>query len=267
YDAQPGDVVKSQTGFAMYSKNEWVGSLSYMNANEGYMLKRTKADTVDFVYPASSGTLGKLRAAEMLEENPERTEATGKYAENMSIVVTAEGLTADDRIVALVNGEERAVGTFVDNDGKSLSFLTVPGNEAGSSVTFARLRNSEEEISSTEVKFQSNNVVGSVESPLKLAFGNEISNDDANAVGLNSLRLYPVPFDNVLNIELTVNVGDKVSAVLSDISGRERYEVEETAAASNKFTCQIEGSGLATGVYVLSVYVNGEKRAYKVEKK
>ncbi|MBQ2591031.1 MAG: LamG domain-containing protein, partial [Paludibacteraceae bacterium] len=25
YDAQPGDVVKSQTGFAMYSKNEWVG--------------------------------------------------------------------------------------------------------------------------------------------------------------------------------------------------------------------------------------------------
>ena len=267
YDAQPGDVVKSQTGFAMYSKNEWVGSLSYMNANEGYMLKRTKADTVDFVYPASSGTLGNLRAAEMLEENPERTEATGKYAENMNIVVTAEGLTADDRIVALVNGEERAVGTFVDNDGKSLSFLTVPGNEAGSSVTFARLRNSEEEISSTEVKFQSNNVVGSVESPLKLAFGNEISNDDANAVGLNSLRLYPVPFDNVLNIELTVNVGDKVSAVLSDISGRERYEVEETAAASNKFTCQIEGSGLATGVYVLSVYVNGEKRAYKVEKK
>lgn len=267
YDAQPGDVVKSQTGFAMYSKNEWVGSLSYMNANEGYMLKRTKADTVDFVYPASSGTLGNLRAAEMLEENPERTEATGKYAENMNIVVTAEGLTADDRIVALVNGEERAVGTFVDNDGKSLSFLTVPGNEAGSSVTFARLRNSEEEISSTEVKFQSNNVVGSVESPLKLAFGNEISNDAANAVGLNSLRLYPVPFDNVLNIELTVNVGDKVSAVLSDISGRERYEVEETAAASNKFICQIEGSGLATGVYVLSVYVNGEKRAYKVEKK
>ena len=110
-------------------------------------------------------------------------------------------------------------------------------------------------------------MVGSVESPLKLAFGNEISNDDANAVGLNSLRLYPVPFDNVLNIELTVNVGDKVSAVLSDISGRERYEVEETAAVSNKFTCQIEGSGLATGVYVLSVYVNGEKRAYKVEKK
>src|SRR3546814_19062153 len=41
YEASDEDVIKSQTGFAMYdSQTGWVGNLSYLEPGKGYMLFR-----------------------------------------------------------------------------------------------------------------------------------------------------------------------------------------------------------------------------------
>ena len=52
YQALPGYVLKSQTGFTMYSeRNGWVGSLTYMEANKGYMLfRQAEGNNTSFRY-------------------------------------------------------------------------------------------------------------------------------------------------------------------------------------------------------------------------
>lgn len=49
--AQPGDQVKSYSEFAEFSADRhWVGSLTHMRPGEGYFLRRTGSETVDFRY-------------------------------------------------------------------------------------------------------------------------------------------------------------------------------------------------------------------------
>ena len=58
YKAADGDVIKSQTGFAMYSaQNGWIGSLNYLEPGKGYMLYRKRATDTAFYYPLIIGSL------------------------------------------------------------------------------------------------------------------------------------------------------------------------------------------------------------------
>src|SRR3546814_650385 len=58
YEASDEDVIKSQTGFAMYdSQTGWVGNLSYLEPGKGYMLFRKAGSDVSFFYPVQGGTL------------------------------------------------------------------------------------------------------------------------------------------------------------------------------------------------------------------
>ena len=59
YKAMPGDVLKSQTSFTMYSDNNgWIGNLTYMEANKGYMLfRKADAGTTSFRYPSTLGSM------------------------------------------------------------------------------------------------------------------------------------------------------------------------------------------------------------------
>src|SRR5205085_10986298 len=57
YKAMDEDVIKSQTGFAMYSsQNGWIGSLNYLEPGKGYMLYRKRTTDTSFYYPAINGS-------------------------------------------------------------------------------------------------------------------------------------------------------------------------------------------------------------------
>src|SRR3546814_10300493 len=65
YEASDEDVIKSQTGFAMYdSQTGWVGNLSYLEPGKGYMLFRKAGSDVSFFYPVQGGTLSESAFAE-----------------------------------------------------------------------------------------------------------------------------------------------------------------------------------------------------------
>ena len=253
YAAQKGDIIKSQTGFAMFSRNEWVGNLAYLEANKGYMLLRTASDTVSFVYPATSGTLGSVKKTMVTE-----TETLSQnYPENMSVIATTAGLEKGDRILAYVDGVLRSTGEYVNDGKQSMSFISIPGNENGATINFGLQRNGNIVASSTKLQYASNAVQGSVEDPVVLEFEN------AN----NSISVNPNPFDTEINIKAIVDDGDVVSVKISDITGRPIVFLNDQTVSGTVYQTKIAASTFEVGMYLVSVTVNGNISTYKATKK
>ncbi len=71
--------------------------------------------------------------------------------------------------------------------------------------------------------------------------------------GWNVVRVYPVPTNEVLNIELNANVDDQVSLVVYDALGMQVYQSTQTIQPSNRQRLQVATSQLATGIYYLRI--------------
>jgi len=127
YDAQTGDVLKSQTGFAMYDDHiGWVGNLTYMEPGSGYMLYRSSENQTSFHYGQLGGSLGLNQnlnqrqhlnlaslktASRLMNTNQLRVAANFKYGENMTMLAAVDSSTKilpGDIVLAYVGGELRA---------------------------------------------------------------------------------------------------------------------------------------------------------------
>ncbi|MDR2962842.1 MAG: T9SS type A sorting domain-containing protein [Bacteroidales bacterium] len=256
YDAQKGDIVKSQTSFAMFSRNEWVGNLGYMEANKGYMLLRTADNATTFNYPAASATLSNnLRSAKAVSSalQPYRT----AFANNMVIVATTtEGVEYGDRINAYINGELRGTGEYVASEGVELSFITISGNETGADITFDLERNGKLIGKANNlVAYRSNAAAGSIEQPFVLDFGTPE----------NGISVYPNPFIDKIFVHITSAESEQVQITLSDLIGRQVLkETRSVEGGTNRL--EINGAALGTGIYILQVITNETIATYKVEK-
>lgn len=125
-DASEGDVLKSQDDFAILSRDAsgnlvWKGTLRYLEAGRGYMLKRTADNDAKFYYPCYysesrySGANTASRRTTLFENNS---------ATSMNIVACVSGveLQAGDRLVVF-NGTSRVGVAEASEDG--LFYLNV----------------------------------------------------------------------------------------------------------------------------------------------
>ncbi len=89
----------------------------------------------------------------------------------------------------------------------------------------------------------------------------------------DSLKVYPNPFKDILNIEVSVSASEKVYDMsLTDMNGRIVYKFDTSSLTfgRNKFTCYpkgINGVELKPGFYVLNYLTNKEKRTIKLIKR
>lgn len=94
-DAQPneGDMVKSQTSFALYTGGEWVGTLTAMQPGEGYMYSNTgNAKTFRYPKPSMSGrTYIKAKYAKARQSSEEETEVVPCESNMTMIAVVMDG--------------------------------------------------------------------------------------------------------------------------------------------------------------------------------
>lgn len=254
YNANVGDIVKSQNQFAMFSGSEWIGNLVYMEANKGYMLLRTTPDDVSFTYPAGSGLLGKLKSASI----PSSSYINRDFSENMSIVAIGKGMEKGDRIQAYVNGELRGIGESVVTTDKDQSFISVAGGlKYDNNVIFGLERNGKTIAqSSTTVDYSSNAVVGSLSQPFVIDFG-EVEKQGS---------VYPNPFKSSLNIEVMTEEGDNVEIAIFDILGRMVMYQEVVAPGALYSTSWNSPNNMVPGVYQLRIIVNGKSTLYKIVK-
>jgi len=170
YEGVDGDIIKSQRKFAMRYGNNWVGNLSNMEPNKGYMLFNNSSENKVFTYPSFTTQLKSIVAY----EEPENIVQYADYPNSMSIIaqVDEDQLALLDHVYATVDGEIRGVDTQVTIDGKVLLFIPISGNSREESlVTFSMVQNEEVlATSTTAIQYNSDAVHGSIQQPINLKF-------------------------------------------------------------------------------------------------
>ncbi len=172
--AQEGDVVKSQDGFAIATRVAsggttslvWKGSLQYLEAGKGYMLKRLADSEASFWYPLyyndnrySGGT------------SATRSSSSTNTMATMNIVAAVEGVDteAGDRLVVYCGAERMTEATA---DEEQLYYLNI-GSDTKSSepLTFVVERNGETiAMTSSRISYAPNKVLGTPNEPTAISF-------------------------------------------------------------------------------------------------
>ena len=177
YDqAKPGDVIKSHTEFAYFTKvagdGRWRGSLQYMKPGEGYMMLRKSENATEFRYPfyePGSTFLDSWAYTSTSANAPARRKST------MSVSATIEGFEPedDDLLVAYCNGEkvgEAKVNATSMSHNSEPVYLSIGGDEKAG-IWFAIEREGEIVASTQEqMTYVANAIVGSPDEPTAINF-------------------------------------------------------------------------------------------------
>ena len=167
--AQEGDVVKSQDGFAIASRTAtglvWKGTLQYMEAGKGYMLKRLADSEVEFYYP--------LYFSDNRYSGEDQSMAP-RYvntATTMNIVAAVEGFDTEpgDRLVVF-NGAERMAEATADDEQNY--YLNIGSDDSSNgSLTFVIERDGETvAMTGSHIKYSPNQVLGTPAAPTAISF-------------------------------------------------------------------------------------------------
>ncbi len=197
-----GDIIKSQNQFAMYNSSfGWVGSLTNMTMNEGYMIYSAKS--ASYEYPETS-SLSSARVSYSGTETPILPErwnvvSPGRFSDNLSIIAEIAGETnvsESDILLAYVGDEIRgyAKGQKLGN-GKFAFFLTVYGN-SNDQLTFTVYNEDNESVTdaSNQLLYVANAIVGNTEQPYPVTLN--------EALPATTVTAYPNPFSRELNVAL-----------------------------------------------------------------
>ena len=169
--AQVGDVVKSQDGFAIASKTAtglaWKGNLQYMEVGKGYMIKRLADSEVQFLYPMYYYDSRYSSTSESLVTR--RTSVN--TATTMNIVAVVEGVEteADDKLVVYC-GAKRMVEAVADEEENY--YLNIGSDKMDSgNLSFVIERDGETiAMTSSRISYVPNEVIGTPEEPTAINF-------------------------------------------------------------------------------------------------
>lgn len=261
YDAKDGDIVKSQTQMAMYSGNlGWIGSLTYMENGKGYMLQRQSQDDAQLQYPSKTSVGRKAKAAMAAAKNADGTNAYFPYSANMTAVVEVEGveLQQGDRLVSYVGGEPRGYAEGITlPDGRTIFMLAVGGDKPEAvDVTIERGGNIIAKAPSV-ISYAANSNVGTINEPMHISFlGTE-----------GGLYVYPSPFYSQLKIRAMVDRDAYTDVYVTDMSGKRVVAWNDCNAGGNVDITWNAGNTVPSGVYIVSISVDGNVYSMKAIKK
>ena len=196
--AEPGDVIKSHTEFAYFTKSgntgRWRGSLQYMKPGEGYMMLRKGTSSASFTYPFFE------MGSHFREDWTQSTKraAAPLHRSTMSISAVVEGFETeeDDRLIAYANGEEVGAAQLSTlNSQLSIGFFLSIAGDSQQPIWFAIERDGEIVASTGEVMtFKTNAVIGSPDEPTAINFVHA-PNEDGKWYTLSGLQLQQKPRD------------------------------------------------------------------------
>lgn len=180
YDADEGDRILGQDGFAIYSGGRWTGSISSLSPGKGYMLYSGRARTLRFSPSAMKMNVRRpLRATAQ-----ERQYGFSRYAypNVMGVVamIADGGVPVEEgryTLLACNGGECRGIGKWVDG----LLFVTIYG-EGGEKVSFR----AEDSTSGIVYELEGGmdfaaGTVGTPDNPVVLSLGSEIMDNPTMA--------------------------------------------------------------------------------------
>lgn len=128
-----GDIIKAQTGFAMWDGYQWIGSLRVMSPSNAYLYCNVGAEDITLYYPSLVRAEAPRYIAPVRQAPSSLSSFTpvdpGTYSGNMTLTAVVMNGTqvVNDAEVAVFAGDEcRAVATADDG----LWFITIPGDKS-----------------------------------------------------------------------------------------------------------------------------------------
>ncbi len=250
-EANEGDVIKNQQAFAIYDPVVgWSGTLDYMIAGEGYMLKSSIDQS--FTYP---NIFINARTSSSRENSIIEFDGWRSFEHNLSVVAE---IVSDEPFTTVwvldSKGKIRGKSEIMRMDGKNLSFITIYGDNRPTDQLFFYLGDEISKIAtSTSIKFTANMLLGTVKNPVLLS---------VEDVGIS---VYPNAFSNNLKVQFSANFKQTADIVLLDATGKEMYRNSyEAVEGYNELSVE---PNVPPGLYLLSVNINEKKEVFKVIKK
>ena len=195
YNASEGDVLKSQSHSATYTKEGWKvsGGLTSMEPGKGYMLYRSADSQVSFTYPIALEEEKSNGARAMRFESKAQ-----RFSSNMNVFATVEGVMAvpGDSIVAYAVDGVRG-GATIDDEGKAS--LTVLGDN-NADIYLALMHNNTIVASAkAPISYASDNIVGSYANPTAIEFveGSEAWSGDYNVTAIFTMDGKKLPSTDI----------------------------------------------------------------------
>ncbi len=260
-----GDIVKNQTSFAQYVTGVgWIGSLTYMEAPNGYLLKSSTEGVLFQSEPEKS--LFVNRPEEQLAGTRSSTwdinPSDFEHSMTLIGVVEASGesmLKEGDEVAAFVDDEVRGTTSslYIEALDIHLLFLTIYSNEGDETLSFKFADAETGEIYDLveTINFEINGSVGMVDEPQVLSFDPPTAVD--NLSDDISLKVIPNPFRGSTNISLVLAKDDLVTIRLTDIVGNQVRELKINVPAGRAWieldATSDNGSPLPTGVYFVNI--------------
>ncbi|MGC6480489.1 MAG: LamG-like jellyroll fold domain-containing protein [Flavobacteriaceae bacterium] len=244
FNPQVGDLIKSQTQFAVYDGvNGWKGSLTYLFSGQGYMLKASTAQ--NFSYPSYLNLTDKdLDDNEAVDTIDPRF---AKFQSNMNLIAEVpakyDGIEVFNAKGELV-GEANTVST--NTEGRSRIYATVYGNNiAGLKVYF--VKGDQRKISKSTLTFVPDALYGTLEEPL-------ILEDDL--VIRSSFDASPNPFKDIIEVGFTSETIGQGLLYVYDLNNREIVcESIQVQRGENRKTLQLPA--VDQGTYILQLHLKG----------
>lgn len=170
-NAEEGDYMTSQTGFAEFAEGIWEGTLETIEPGAGYLYKSV-TDKV-LVFDFTAGTVGN-RAQRISAFARESMDVDiHRYPNTMNITMQiqrngSEVVSGNYNIYAMVGDELRGVSKQIGNN----HYLTVYGDKSGEMSFIVESADTGETFETTQTLAFRDDVVGSRKSPYILQIGN-----------------------------------------------------------------------------------------------
>jgi len=274
-----GAVLKNQYSFAMYDRYMgWLGSLTYMRPNEGYMLYYKPTGTLpliqNLVYP-EKGSLSKG----LLMNNEEWGTVYRANALNMTILAEVQNMNiaTDDILGVFAENDCVGYGKPVSMpDGRKFFFIVANTDQNMSQLTFklasgasSTLQGGGQITFNETTAFAANEMTGTLENPFILNANSEVTSgvsQQFNNATMQQCNVFPNPFASKTNFEINIENQEDILIEIFDVTGRRVDAIQRSNVANGKHIVEWEGSRFANGVYTARISVGSEQFIVKLVK-
>jgi hypothetical protein len=253
-NASDGDLIKSQSAFAIYSPSTgWKGSLTYLKVGEGYMLNTSVAQKMTYPEYLNRATNKKIAQNKGLISDTENEVLTNQYAQfpnTMSAVVKLpngfENLTFYNE-----DGQLRGNATTQNIEGTNLAFITIFGNQAETLRAFIGNGNSAQ-ATTKSISFASDAILGSLSNPVLIELLDE------------KISIFPNPFYHEL--EIAIETKEKGNAELMIYNMLSQMVYKNTFKINSEKNILKIQPAIPSGVYLLQLQIAGKTIIEKIIK-
>jgi hypothetical protein len=287
--AATGDLIKSQNEYAQFVEGlGWIGSLQYMDPKQGYLLSAANPGVLVYpFYQENNYPLAKPDQAQIAASGPKWIVNPFQYQYNMTItsMVQVNDLPADssaDMLAAFVanpavadsNWECRGVAQacYVPYYDRFMFFLMVYSNLAQGETIQFRFYDASDNIVyyiPTEVIYQSNAMVGAVETPWQfIARPMRVGDPSYVPEEFMLSDCFPNPFNGVTKIGYGIPQKCQMQIVIYNMLGHKvRTLVVGEQLPGYRFITwdglNDQGQSVASGIYLIEITAGNPARGVR----